>query len=90
MPMTSEAPLTVASSKTADAFVRPSVRIAWIELTCLPCGAIAGYIENGRIVRPNSPDGIRLLRGRLRCGRCDGALLAGDRGVALARGQIGY
>lgn len=80
---------TSTNSTTPDAFVRPRVRIAWIELMCLPCGAVAGYIENGRIVRPNVPDGIRLLKGRLRCGRCDGVLLAGDRGVATTPGQIG-
>lgn len=89
MTMISEAPTTVASPTIDEAFVRPRVRIAWIELTCLPCGAVAGYIENGSVVRPNSPDGIRLVRGRLRCGRCDGALLAGDRGVATTPGQIG-
>ena len=87
--MTAHDPATVTTLPTADDYVRPRMYIAWTELTCLPCGAVAGYIENHRIVRPNSPGGIRLLRGRLRCGRCDGALLAGDRGVATTPGQIG-
>ena len=65
------------------------VQIAWLELTCLPCGEVAGYIENHRLVRPTYPGGIRMLRGRLHCGRCSGMLLPGDRGVATARGQIG-
>jgi hypothetical protein len=65
------------------------VHIAWVELTCLPCGEVAGYIENHRVVRPNHPGGIRLRHNRLHCGRCNGMLLPGDRGVATARGQIG-
>jgi hypothetical protein len=65
------------------------VRIHWLELTCLPCGEVAGYVEDKRIVRPTFPGGIRMVRNRLRCGRCNGMLLPGDRGVASARGQIG-
>jgi hypothetical protein len=64
-------------------------RISWLELTCLPCGEVAGYIEDQRIVRPVYPGGIRLERGRLRCGRCGGMLLAGNRGVANTRASIG-
>ncbi len=29
------------------------VRIAWLELTCLPCGEVAGYVEDHRFVRPS-------------------------------------
>ncbi len=65
------------------------VRIAWVELTCLPCGEVAGYIEDERIVRPVFPDGIRIVKGRLRCGRCGGILLAGNRGTANTRDGIG-
>jgi hypothetical protein len=65
------------------------VRIAWLELTCLPCGEVAGYVEDHRIVRPTYPGGIRMERNRLRCGRCNGMLLPGARGVASLRGQIG-
>lgn len=64
-------------------------RIAWLELTCLACGEVAGYIENERIVRPVYPGGIRLDNGRPRCGRCSGLLLPGDRGVATTRSEIG-
>jgi hypothetical protein len=67
----------------------PRVRISWLELTCLPCGEVAGYIEDQRIVRPVYPGGIRLDRNRPRCGRCGGLLLAGNRGVATSREAIG-
>jgi len=67
----------------------PRVRISWLELTCLPCGEVAGYIEDQRIVRPVYPGGIRLERNRPRCGRCNGLLLAGNRGVATSRAGIG-
>jgi hypothetical protein len=67
----------------------PRVRISWLELTCLPCGEVAGYIEDQRIVRPVYPGGIRLERNRPRCGRCSGLLLAGNRGVATSRAGIG-
>jgi hypothetical protein len=67
----------------------PRVQISWLELTCLPCGEVAGYIEDQRIVRPVYPGGIRLERNRPRCGRCSGLLLAGNRGVATSRAGIG-
>jgi hypothetical protein len=80
--------LTAASTEiTEDPPQR--IRIAWLELTCLPCGEVAGYVENQRIVRPVYPGGIRLERGRLRCGRCGGLLLAGNRGTANTRDGIG-
>jgi hypothetical protein len=77
----------MTSATPLDPHVR--VRIDWLELTCLPCGEVAGYVEDHRIVRPVYPGGIRLERGCLRCGRCAGMLIPGDRGVAFARGQIG-
>src|SRR5437764_466712 len=46
------------------------VRLAWVELNCFTCGEVAGFIENQRIVRPVYSGGIRLERGRPRCGRC--------------------
>jgi hypothetical protein len=67
----------------------PRARIAWFELTCLPCGEVAGYVEDDRIVRPVYPGGIRLDKGRPRCGRCNGLLLSGNRGVASTRSGIG-
>jgi len=67
----------------------PRVRISWVELTCLPCGEVAGYIENERLVRPVYPGGIRLERGRPRCGRCSGLLFSGNRGEANTREAIG-
>jgi len=65
------------------------VRIAWIELSCLPCGEVAGYIEDERVVRPVYPGGIRMERRRLCCGRCGGMLLTGNRGMANTRDGIG-
>ena len=68
---------------------RQRVRIAWLELTCLPCGEGAGVIEDERVVRPVYPGGIRLDRGRPRCGRCGALLFGGDRGIATSRDNIG-
>src|SRR5437763_14706314 len=65
------------------------VRLAWVELNCLTCGGVAGFIENQRIVRPVSSGGIRLERGRPRCGRCGGVVLGGARGLATSRAAIG-
>jgi len=80
--------MSAASSQALDPLpVR--VRIDWFELTCLPCGEVAGYVENDRIVRPVYPRGIRLHRGRPLCGRCGGLLLSGERGVAFSRSSIG-
>ena len=77
----------------SDAFPQgdpaPRVQISWLELTCLPCGEVAGYIEDQRIVRAVYPGGIRLERNRPRCGRCSGLLLGGNRGVASSRAGIG-
>ena len=87
------APLAQAETDDAPPFQSeqppPRVRISWLELTCLPCGEVAGYIENQRIVRPVYPGGIRLDRGRPRCGRCGGLLLSGNCGVANTREGIG-
>ena len=82
--MTMSAPVLTGTEEPA-----PKIRIAWTELTCLPCGEVAGYIEDQRLVRPVYPGGIRLLRNRPHCGRCGGMLLAGERGVATSREGIG-
>jgi hypothetical protein len=81
--------LSAISPGTLDPAPPPRIRIDWFELTCLPCGEVAGYVENQRIVRPVFPRGIRLERGRPLCGRCGGLLLSGERGVAFSRGSIG-
>ena len=65
------------------------VLFAWVELSCLNCGELAGYIENQRIVKPVVPGRVRLERGRLHCGRCNGLLLSGQRGVASSAQAIG-
>ena len=64
-------------------------RIAWVELCCLNCGEVAGYIENARLVKPVLPGRIRMDGRRLRCGRCDGLLLSGERGVATSAVAVG-
>jgi hypothetical protein len=61
-------------------------RISWIELSCLNCGELAGYIEDNRLVRQITPGRVRLHNRRLRCGRCGGLLLTGDRGVSTMTG----
>jgi RNase P subunit RPR2 len=81
--------MTTSRNTAVQVDVPPPLRIAWLELTCLACGEVAGYVEDGRLVRPIYPGGIRLQRNRLRCGRCDSMLLPGNRGIATARGQIG-
>jgi hypothetical protein len=67
----------------------PRIRISWLELTCLACGEVAGYIEDHRIVRPVYPGGIRLDRAGPRCGRCGALLFGGERGITTSRAGIG-
>jgi hypothetical protein len=81
--------MSLAPAETFDPPAPPRIRIEWFELTCLPCGEVAGYVENQRIVRPVYPRGIRMQRGRPVCGRCGGLLFSGERGVAFSRGTIG-
>jgi len=88
--LATDAAPTLAAEQQDDEAERPAlVRIAWVELSCLPCGEVAGYVENQRLVRPIYPGGIRLERHRLRCGRCGGVLLSGNRGMANTRDGIG-
>ena len=63
--------------------------ISWVELSCLNCGELAGDVENDRIVKPVVPGRVRLESGRPRCGRCNGLLLTGERGVATSQASIG-
>jgi hypothetical protein len=81
--------MSAAQTQPIDPAAPERIRIAWVELTCLPCGEVAGYVEDQRLVRPNYPGGIRMVGKSMRCGRCSGVLLFGNRGVASARGQIG-
>ena len=64
-------------------------RISWVELSCLNCGELAGYVENDRIVKPVVPGRVRLDSGRPRCGRCNGLLLTGERGYATSQANSG-
>ena len=80
--------MTGAPTDTSIATPRRE-RIAWLELTCLPCGEMAGYLVDRRSVSSIYPGGIRIERGKLRCGRCGGLLLPGNSGVANSRAEIG-
>jgi hypothetical protein len=64
-------------------------RISWVELSCLNCGELAGYVENARIIKPVVPGRVLLVAGRPRCGRCNGLLLTGERGTATSQAGIG-
>ena len=81
--------MTPSASVATIEVPRERVRIAWLELSCLSCGEVSGYIEDERIVRPVNPGGIVLEHGRPRCGRCGALLFGGQRGVALSRSDIG-
>ena len=74
---------------TMSAALIEKSRISWVELSCLNCGELAGYVENERVVKPVVPGRIRLDSGRPRCGRCNGLLLTGERGVANSAANIG-
>jgi hypothetical protein len=81
--------MTLTATPFESAAVGERPRISWVELSCLNCGELAGYIENERIVKPVVPGRIRLDNNRLRCGRCSGLLLSGQRGVATSVQGIG-
>ena len=74
---------------TMSAALTEKPRISWVELSCLNCGELAGYVENERVVKPVVPGRIRLDSGRPRCGRCNGLLLTGERGIANSVASIG-
>jgi hypothetical protein len=42
------------------------------------CGAVAGILEDRRVVRPMAPDSVRYDGRRLSCGRCGSGLIPGD------------
>jgi hypothetical protein len=81
--------MTFAAAPSLEPVVAPRTRISWVELCCLNCGEVAGYIEDGRLVKPVIPGRIRMHGRRLRCGRCDGLLLSGERGMASSVEAIG-
>ena len=81
--------MTYAAIAALEPVDAPRRRIPWVELCCLNCGEVAGYIENGRLVKPVAPGRIRMQGRRLRCGRCAGLLLSGERGVASSTEAIG-
>jgi hypothetical protein len=81
--------MTFAAAWAGEGPVGHRSRISWTELCCLTCGEVAGYIENARLVKPVVPGRIRLDGRRLRCGRCRGLLLGGDRGEATTVEGIG-
>ena len=54
---------------------RPPLRL---ELHCLLCGAVAGVLEDRRIVRPAQPGSVLYNGRKLTCGRCGSGLIPGD------------
>jgi hypothetical protein len=83
--------MTSAARAVSDRFLveQPKAPVSWVELCCLNCGELAGYIENAHLVKPVVPGRIRIEGCRLRCGRCDGMLLSGERGVASSARAVG-
>jgi RNase P subunit RPR2 len=64
-----------SSSEPSPPRSRPAVRV---ELHCLMCGAVAGVLEDRRIVRPMTIGSVRFEGKRLACGRCGSVLIPGD------------
>jgi ParB/RepB/Spo0J family partition protein len=50
----------------------------WVDLSCLLCGEEAGWMVDGRELRPRRPNSVRLAGNQLLCGRCGGKLTAGQ------------
>ncbi len=42
------------------------------------CGAVAGVLEDRRIVRPTQPGSVKYDGRKLSCGRCGSGLIPGD------------
>ena len=42
------------------------------------CGAVAGILEDRRVVRPTQPGSVQYDGRRLSCGRCGSGLIPGD------------
>ena len=42
------------------------------------CGAVAGVMEDRRVVRPTTPGSVQYDGRRLSCGRCGSGLIPGD------------
>jgi hypothetical protein len=49
-----------------------------LELHCLMCGAVAGVLEDRRVVRPSTAGSVLYDGRRLSCGRCGSGLIPGD------------
>ena len=43
--------MSAISPGTLDPAPPPRIRIDWFELTCLPCGEVAGYVEKAAKTR---------------------------------------
>jgi hypothetical protein len=68
-------PLPPDEPATSLASTSATVRI---ELTCLQCGELAGFLENQRVVRPRVPGSMRFDGRRLTCGRCGSMVIRGE------------
>jgi hypothetical protein len=64
-------------------------RQPWVELSCLLCGETVGILLERRIIRPRAPSSVRLDDQTLRCGRCGGPVITGERGRDVLRDEGG-
>ena len=64
-----------------DAVAEPRApRLAWVELACLLCGNMVGILLDRRAIRPRAADSLRIVDQTMRCGRCGGPVVTGERG----------
>ena len=64
-----------------DAVAEPrAARQAWVELACLLCGDMVGILLDRRVIRPRAAGSLRIVEQTMRCGRCGGPVVAGERG----------
>ena len=64
-----------------DAVAEPrAARLAWVDLACLLCGDVVGILLDRRVIRPRAAGSLRIVEQTMRCGRCGGPVVAGERG----------
>ena len=64
-----------------DAAAAPrAARQAWVELACLLCGEMVGILLDRRVIRPRAAGSLQIVEQTMRCGRCGGPVVAGERG----------
>lgn len=55
-------------------------RTKWVELSCMLCGEAVATLEAGKLIRPRTPESVRVNGTRVVCGRCGGSLAPTDQG----------